>query len=310
MIPLLRSPFGYNPPTGDRGDERAFSKKRFGLDLMGVLDFVTRHFGSIWVADHHMDGDRFRLEGWTQLTWMAARYPGVILGTEVLAHSYRHPPHVAKMAATLQYLSGGRLILGYGAGWSREEYDAYGYDFPPAPVRIAQMEEAVVLTRALWREWPANFDGRFYRVTDAYCEPRPSPEPPIMIGGEGERYLLPVVARHADWWLSYGHSTDLLRHKMRVLGQHCAAIGRDPAQIRKATPLVVYLAKDRRKAKRWAGDAVNRPQPAFAGDPTELRDRLTELREVGFQLFLLAFAGFPDTDDIELFVDEVMGHFV
>jgi alkanesulfonate monooxygenase SsuD/methylene tetrahydromethanopterin reductase-like flavin-dependent oxidoreductase (luciferase family) len=310
VTPPLHSPFGYNPPTGDRGDERAFSAKRFGVDLMGVLDFVTQHFGSIWVADHHMDRDRFRLEGWTQLTWMAARYPGVTLGTEVLAHSFRHPPHVAKMAATLQYFSNGRLVLGYGAGSGHAEYGAYGYDYPPVSVRIAQMEEAVRLTRTMWRDWPATFDGEYYRVKDAYCEPRPSPEPPIMIGGEGERFLLPVVARHADWWLSFAHDTAVLRHKVRVLDGHCADIGRDPSEIRKATPLVVYLDRDRKKARRWAGDAVDRPQPVFAGDPAELRDQLAERREIGFELFLLAFSGFPDTDDIELFVDEVMPHFL
>jgi alkanesulfonate monooxygenase SsuD/methylene tetrahydromethanopterin reductase-like flavin-dependent oxidoreductase (luciferase family) len=302
-------PFGYNPPTGDRGDERAFSASRFGLDLLGVLDFATRFFGSIWVADHHMDGNRFRLEGWTQLTWMAARYPGVMLGTEVLAHAFRHPPHVAKMAATLQYFSGGRLVLGYGAGSGRDEFQAYGYERPPAPVRIAQLEEAVEVTRALWREAPATYEGRYYRVTEAWCEPRPVPEPPIMIGGEGERYLLPVVARHADWWLSYAHAPDVLRRKTEVLAEHCRAVGRDPGEIRRATPLVVYLDRRRRAAKRWAGDAVNRPQPVFAGDPAELRDYLTELKGLGFELFLLAFGGFPGTDDLRLFVDEVLPHF-
>ena len=306
MTPVHPSLFGYNPPTGDRGDERGFSASRFGLDLMGVLDVVARSFGSIWVADHHMHDDRFRLEGWTQLTWMAARYPGLMLGTEVLAHSYRHPPHVAKMAATLQYFSGGRLILGYGAGWSRPEYDAYGYDFPSARERIAQLEEAVVLTRALWRDRPANFHGRYYRLQDAWCEPQPNPEPPIMIGGEGEKYLLPLVARQADWWLSFGRTPEVLRQKSSVLDRLCREIGRNPAEIRRVTPLTVYLAKKRSVAKRWAGDAVLRDQPAFAGDPAELRDLLTELREGGFSLFLLAFGGFPGTEDIQLFVDEVM----
>ena len=146
-------------------------------------------------------------------------------------------------------------------------------------------------------------------MEDAFCEPRPDPLPPILIAGEGEKFLLPAVARHADWWLSYGHRVEVLRHKMAVLAEHCRAIGRDPASIRKATPLTVYLRPSAADARRWAGDAVNAEQPAFAGDPAELRDRLTELNELGFEMVQLRFAGLMGTDDLALFIDEVLPHF-
>ena len=104
------------------------------------------------------------------------------------------------MVATSQVLSGGRVILGIGAGWNEEEYRAYGWPFPPAPVRIAQLAEAIELIRAMWAGGPASYQGEHYQIAGAYCESRPDPIPPIMVGGHGEKHLLRVVARHADWW--------------------------------------------------------------------------------------------------------------
>ncbi|HEV8639281.1 MAG TPA: LLM class flavin-dependent oxidoreductase [Chloroflexota bacterium] len=300
--------FGYNPPTGDRRLERV-EPKTFLRDLQHVLDVASQHFSSLWVSDHHMTADRYRLECWTQLTWIAARFPGPRLGTVVMANSYRHPPFLAKMAASLQVFSHGRFILGYGAGWAEEEYRAYGYDFPPARVRIAQMVEGIQVMRALWTQAPATFEGAYYRVKDAYCEPRPDPAPPVMVGGDGERYLLRAVAEHADWWLPYSRQRDVLRRKIEVLKQHCRDVGRDYETIRKAYSPIVYLDRDRAAAERRAGAALERENPAFAGDPAALRDFLSELVDLGFDHFPLVFPNFPETDDMELFVDEVLPAF-
>jgi alkanesulfonate monooxygenase SsuD/methylene tetrahydromethanopterin reductase-like flavin-dependent oxidoreductase (luciferase family) len=300
--------FAFCTPPGDREMGRV-NRATFVEDQDRLVGFAARHFGSIWVSDHMMEGDRYRIEPWTQATWIAARFPGVKLGHNVLANSYRHPPLMAKMAASLQALSGGRFILGYGAGWLEPEYRAYGYEFPSTRVRIAQMEEGVQLIRAMWRDSPATFEGEYYQVRDAFCEPRPDPVPPILIAGEGEQFLLRAVARHADWWLSYGHRSDVLRHKIDVLAEHCRAVGRDPGSIRKATPLTVYLDRSAADARRWAGDAVDAEQPAFAGDPAALVDKLTELGEMGFDMIQLRFARLLDTADLELFVDEVRPHF-
>jgi alkanesulfonate monooxygenase SsuD/methylene tetrahydromethanopterin reductase-like flavin-dependent oxidoreductase (luciferase family) len=128
----------------------------------------------------------------------------------------------------------------------------------------------------------------------------------VLIAGEGERYLLGVVAQRADWWLSYAHRPDVLRRKIGVLADHCRVLGRDPNEIRMATPLTVYLRSRLAEARRWAGDAVEREEPAFAGDPSALVDRITELASLGFQHIQLRFAGFPDIRDLRLFVDEVM----
>lgn len=300
--------FGYNPPSGNRLIERV-DPATFVRDLGHVLEVASKAFDSIWISDHHMTADRYRLECWTLLTWIAARYPGPLLGTVVMSNSYRHPPLLAKMASTLQVLSHDRFILGYGAGWAEDEYRAYGYDYPSAKVRIAQMVDGIKVMRALWNDRPATYQGDYYHVIDAYCEPKPQP-PPVMIGGDGERYLLRAVAEHADWWLPYARTTDVLRHKLKVLGDHCRAVGRDITTIRKAYTFLVYLDRDRQAAIDRAGPRLERTeQPAFAGDPAALRDYLAERIELGFDHFPLVFPQFPETDDIKLFVDEVLPAF-
>jgi len=303
-----RIEFGYNPPTGQRGIERV-DPRTFREDLQHVLDFASQHFTSFWISDHHQTADRFRLECWTQLTWLAARYPGPQLGTIVMSNSYRHPPLLAKMAASLQYFSQGRFILGYGAGWAEEEYHAYGYEFPSAKVRIAQMVEGIKAIRALWTEKPANFQGEYYRLTNAYCEPQPDPLPPVLIGGDGEKYLLRAVAQHADWWLPYSRRLDTLKQKTEVLKDHCRAVGRDYDSIRKTYTLTVYLAEDRDQAQQRAGAAIERENPVFAGDPAGLRDYLAERADLGFDLFQLVFPDFPETTDMRLFVGQVLPWF-
>ena len=163
--------FGYNPPSGTRGIEQ-FPADTFVRDLQDVLDIATQHFSSIWVSDHLMTQEPFfRMDVWTQLTWIAARYPGPLLGTIVLSNSYRHPPVMAKMAASLQAFSRNRLVLGYGAGWLEAEYRAYGFPFPPASVRIEQMVEAVQLMRAMWTSSPATFTATTIRSKTRIASP-------------------------------------------------------------------------------------------------------------------------------------------
>jgi alkanesulfonate monooxygenase SsuD/methylene tetrahydromethanopterin reductase-like flavin-dependent oxidoreductase (luciferase family) len=297
--------FGYNPPSGTRGIEQ-FPADTFVRDLQDVLDIASQHFSSIWVSDHLMTEEPFRMDVWTQLTWIAARYPGPLLGTIVLSNSYRHPPVMAKMAASLQAFSRNRLVLGYGAGWLESEYRAYGFPFPPARVRIEQMVEAIQLMRAMWTSSPANFQGTYYRVENAYCEPRPKPQPIVMIGGDGEQRTLKAVAQHADWWNTVMRPVPLLQHKLDVLREHCRDVGRDYASVRKTLTRAVFLAPTREAAERKAGPRLDQPVPPFAGEPAALVDHLLELNALGFDLFQMVFADFPDTTDLRLFVDKVL----
>jgi alkanesulfonate monooxygenase SsuD/methylene tetrahydromethanopterin reductase-like flavin-dependent oxidoreductase (luciferase family) len=303
-----RVEFGYNPPTGNRLLERV-EPATFVRDLQHVLDIASQFFTSFWISDHHMTEDRYRLECWTQLTWVAARFPGPMLGTIVMANDYRYPPFLAKMAASLQVFSHGRFILGYGAGWQEEEYRAYGFDFAATRVRIARMVEGIEIIKALWTQRQATYAGQYYQITDAYCEPKPDPLPPIMIGGDGERYLLRAVAEHADWWNSVTRRPDVLRHKLAVLRDHCQAVGRDYDSIRKTITFTCYLNESKAAAEARAGDALQREHPPFAGEPAALIELLHEHVELGFDLFQLVFPNFPETDDLELFADKVLPAF-
>lgn len=172
-------------------------------DTFPYFDQTVAPFDILWMPDHVQYGANKVAEGWTLLTWALARYPDKRCGHEVLCNSFRNPALLAKMAATAQALSGGRVILGIGAGWNEEEYRAYGFPYPPAKVRIAQLAEAIELIRRMWSDAPAEYHGEHYSISGASCEPRPNPVPPVMVGGSGEKYLLRVVARHADWW-NYG----------------------------------------------------------------------------------------------------------
>lgn len=303
-----RIEFGYNPPSGDRGIE-IIDAANYVRDLGDVCDFASQHFDTFWISDHFMRGDTFRMECWTHLTWMAARYPTQTLGTVVIGNSYRHPPLLAKMAASLQTFSRGRLIMGYGAGWLEDEYHAYGYEFPSARVRIAQMVEGIEVMKAMWTQRPANYQGKYYQVTNAYCEPMPDPVPPVMIGGDGERYLLRAVAEHADWWLTYSRGVDVIQQKFAVLEQHCKDVGRDFATIRKVYPMTLYIADTYAAAEAEAGTKAESENPPFIGEPAALVEHIQHLNELGFDHFSLNFPGWNDTTGMRLFADKVLPSF-
>lgn len=300
--------FGYHPPSGDRGFE-TIRPREFLSDLHNALDVASQYFGSLWISDHFSYDDEFRMECWTHLTWVAARYPGPKLGTIVMCNSFRQPSLMAKMAASLQWMSSGRVILGYGAGWYEPEYTRYGFDYPPPGQRVEMLEEGVQIMKAMWQDAPANFQGKYYRIEDAYCEPRPQPPPVLMIGGAGERRTLRVVARHADWWNDLVRPVDQLQHKLSVLQQHCEREGRDFSGIRKTLSVRLFIDKSHRKALEMAGDRIHGDQPAVAGDPASVREQLTQFAELGFDFSILTFSRFQDLEDMKLFVNEVQPHF-
>src|SRR5205814_3673542 len=136
-------------------------------DVNRLLDYVKGHFESAWFIDHLQFGDVGMLEGWTMVTYMAALHPELRWGHTVICQSFRNPALLAKMGATLQFLSGGRFIFGIGAGWNEEEYRAYGYDFPSGSVRVEQLEEALQIIKAMWAEKKTTFNGKYYKVTEA-----------------------------------------------------------------------------------------------------------------------------------------------
>lgn len=261
-------------------------------------------FTTFWVEDHVQWADLPTLECWTALSFTAAEFPALKCGTLTLGQSYRNPALTAKMAATLQGLSGGRLIFGIGAGWKEDEYRAYGFPYPSAGTRISELREAVQLIRKIWTESPASYAGTHYRIEDAYCEPRPDPLPPILIGGGGEKKTLRVVAELADWW--NGNFTDVAAYsaKVAVLHRHCAAVGRDPADITLTYYSHVAIARDPSCVERRD---PRRPEVyRIAGTPDEIARELNGFIAVGVKHFMLKFADFPARDMLELFMDEVV----
>ncbi|QPC84252.1 LLM class flavin-dependent oxidoreductase [Phototrophicus methaneseepsis] len=300
--------FGWRSPAfsfdGTRGTD-------FLEQITTTMDLVHGSFDSVWVADHFIPWASFAapdtdtLEAWTTISYLAGAYPNIDFGSIVLSQSYRNPALLAKSAATLQWLTGGRFILGIGAGWKEDEYLAYGYDFPKASVRIKQLSEAVHIIRKMWTESPATFEGDYYQIKDAYCEPMPDPAPPIMIGGGGEQLTLRVVAEQADWWNLSG-SADFYGHKLDVLRGHCEAVGRDYESIVKTwTSDTILLAPSEAEAQRIA--AANPLMDGVSGyTPQHLMDQLQSLIDLGVSYFMLRFADFPHTEGIQMFMEEVM----
>ena len=194
MAAKARMEFGYNPPAGDRGLEIIVPRDYLG-DLHHSLDVASQGFSSLWVSDHLNYADEWRIECWTLLTWIAARYPGPELGTIVMSNSFRQPSILAKMAASLHEMSSGRFILGYGAGWHEGEHKAYGLEYPSPRERIEMFEEGVQIIKTMWTDSPASFSGKHYTIKNAYSEPRPDPLPPLMLGG-GDRKSTRLNSSH------------------------------------------------------------------------------------------------------------------
>jgi F420-dependent oxidoreductase-like protein len=211
------------------------------------------------------------LEGWTSLAAMAAVVARARVTCLVSGVLYRNPAVLAKMAVTVDHISGGRLVFGLGAGWHEAEHRGYGIDFPGAGTRVAMLDEALTVIRRMWTEESVRHEGRFYTLRDAICEPKPlqRPHPPIVVGGEKPK-MLRVIARHADEWNVPSHGDVAAWAKISAaLDAACEEVGRDPAEIRRSVQLFV--------------------RPADEGHLDEQLAAFPELEAVGCQHVVLSF---------------------
>jgi alkanesulfonate monooxygenase SsuD/methylene tetrahydromethanopterin reductase-like flavin-dependent oxidoreductase (luciferase family) len=305
-IPMTRIQFGFTMPADSHNRERRLN---FVPNLNRALELVAGHFDSAWMVDHLQFGDADILEGFTTLAYFSGLHPQLKFGNTVLCQSFRNPALLAKMGATLQFLSGGRFILGIGAGWHAEEYRAYGYDFPPNPVRVAQLEEAIIIIKAMWTQTQATFEGKYYRVTGAYCEPKPDPVPQIMIGAFRPK-MLRLAAKYADGWNVSSTGIQRYRRLVEEFERLCAGVGRDPSTVRHSWGGGCICAPTQDEVKRIAGDRYNvqglEDDFDFIGTPDQLVEQMRPFIELGVDYFMLDCGGFPELTTLELLVSQVL----
>jgi len=275
-------------------------------------------FRSLWLYDHlYTPGvpDRSSLEGWTLATALLTSTTTLRVGHLVLDNNLRHPALLAKMAATLDNITKGRVIVGLGAGWFEMEFTGYGFDFPALPVRLQQLDEAAELLKKLWTEEQPSFSGKHFRVEHVFCEPKPlqKPHPPILIGGGGERVLLRIAARHADIWNNLAVSQPELAHKVQVLRDHCRALGRDPNSIQVSQQTMVVLGGDRAEAdaKREKAQMVygGHLGHGIVGTPEECIEKIRQHIADGCTMFIMEFFGRDTREPARLFAETVMPAF-
>ena len=265
-----------------------------------LIRMLSTGFTMLWAEDHLQLGETATHESMTTLSYFAGEFPRFRIGSLVLCQSYRNPALIAKMAANLQGISRGRLILGLGAGWKEDEYHAYGYPFPDTKTRLEQLEEAAIIVKAMWSSRPATFVGKHYHIQGAYCEPQPTPPIPLLIGGGGEEKTLAIVARRADWWNFNSVTVEEYSHKVAVLKAHCARVGRDPAEIKLTYLSTVSVSEN-------PAEVVRSPKKHFiAGSSAEVIRELERFHALGVTLFIFRFL---DPASLERFVLTVAPHF-
>ena len=249
------------------------------------------------------------LEGLTAHAALAMTTSTVRCGSLVYCAGYRHPAVLAKSIATIDNFSGGRVTLGLGAGWHQGEFDAYGIPFPPAPVRLRQLEEQLQCIRALFTEEVVDFDGEFYRLRAARCVPKPDQRRlPIWVGGQGERVTLKLVARHADGWNVPFVSVDTFRHKTGVLEAHCADVGRDAADITRSLNLALAWRDEDLRAQ-FGNTAEFVRGSVLTGSTQEVVDRIGEYADAGADQINVAMRAPFDVAGLERFAAEVLPQF-
>ena len=249
---------------------------------------IARHAEStgwdgVWLADHFMpDGENTRVpwpEAWTTLAALAATVPRVRLGTLVSGNTYRHPAVLAKMAATVDHMSGGRLVLGLGAGWQENEHRQYGIPYYTVKERLERLGEACELIKSLFANETTTFRGVHYTLENAVLEPKPVQKPlPLLVGGGGEKVTLRITARFADEWNVWG-DVETLRRKMKILDGYCADAGRSPRAIQRSAVALLFLIDDRAQAEKMRSRPIGRP--TIIGNGDEVREIVRAYRDAG-----------------------------
>ncbi len=266
-----------------------------------VLETISGQWDSAWLTDHFFWPDGDCLEALSALAFYAALTPKLRWGTMVLGQGYRNPALTAKMASTIHYLSGGRFICGIGAGWKKDEYEAYGYPFPTPGRRVAELEDTVTIIKRMWAEASVTHAGKYLSVAGAINQPQAPGAPVLMIGGGGEQKMLPLVARHADWWNS-GTQGEVRTRKVEILQRECAAIGRDFASLRNTWFGGVTVGHTQDEVQRRLRDDFVRNNGIW-GTPDEVLRKFDALAQSGVSYIMCDSRGIPEPGELELLMD-------
>jgi len=277
-------------------------------------------FDSFWLMDHlvQISGvgarDEPLLEGWTTLAALSSTTHRIRLGTLCTCNTFRHPAHLAKIAATVDNLSNGRLFMGIGAGWFEDEHRQYGIPFYSTGERLARLEETLKILKLMWTQPKASFSGRYYSISDAICEPKPlqKPAPPILIGGGGEKRTLRYVAEFGDACNLFGDPATIER-KLAVLRKHCAELGRPYQEILKSRQGAIIVAKTAEDARRMLEKyrpPTQTPEAYRAnviyGDAEEVTAQLQKYVDIGIEYFTGYLPGAYNEGTLKLFADKVL----
>lgn len=275
-------------------------------------------YDQIWTWDHFLpiigDPSGANFECWQILAAWGALTTRIGVGALVSSITYRHPTVIAKMAATLDHITNGRAILGLGAGWFQLEHDQYGLHFGTVGERLARLAEGTAITRMLLDQPTATFEGKYYQVREAMAEPKPiQAKLPIMIGGGGEKKTLRITAQHADYWNGFG-TPEEAAHKLNVLRQHCAEVGRDPNEIIPTIMVRVIVRDDAAaiahvKTRMAAHHRISAPLPtsvaSLEGGPDVVAEGLAAYWRAGVRGIIAGMAEPYDEETMERLATEV-----
>ena len=318
--------FGSFVPQGWRHEFAGWQKpgKEFDAIRSVSLECERLRYDSIWLYDHFITYPEATtdpcFESWTTLSALASITKKLGLGTVVTCNSYRYPSVLAKISATLDAISNGRLIFGIGAGWYDVEYNAYGIPFPEASVRIAQLEEAIQIIKRMWTDEQPTFHGKYFTIEKAVNNPKPiqKPHPPILVGGRGRKLTLRITAKFADC-CNFGGGATLKEYEklVNLLKKHCKAVGRNPGEIEK-THILDYAIiggnkeEVRKKIKRFKPKDMSTREFTkrnLVGTPDQIISQIQGFVDIGFTYFMLRFPDMIELKPLRMFAEQVFPAF-
>jgi F420-dependent oxidoreductase-like protein len=277
-------------------------------------------FDSVWVYDHFHNvpkpSQEAVFECWTTMAAISQRTSSIRLGQMVGCNGYRNPGLLAKITSTLDVISGGRLDWGIGAGWYENEFKGYGYEFPKPSDRIGMLKETIEIVKSMWTQAETTYDGKYYKLSRAQCDPKPlqQPTPPVWIGGGGEQLTLRVVAQHADV-SNFGSSIEEFTRKRAILQEHCKVVGRDESTIRKTISSEVFIRETEKELlevsprSAWGLSPEEWREKALVGTPEQVSEKIQKYLDAGCTGFVPWCPDYPNTETIELFAKKVIPNF-